>query len=257
MAIIELLKNRGKEAKKSEEIGIGGFSLMARVTESYTLSSQIPTTWLEDGTNVNDHIILDPLTLTIDGVVSDVFVRREAAIEAITRVQAEIGNLQMYLPTRTNTQAQKVNALINDATDQYRKIDRAVDAGKQVYDLAKGETEKNLREQFLDVIDELHYGKQLISIDMPYRTYDSMRITSVQITRNNEDEAIAFKITAQQMRFADTIYVDASEFFANASDGTGGKTDGLSDKGPQKPKEVTESTLNLIKRTAKSLIGIE
>ena len=243
-AINDVLRKKSKE-----KIGIGGFTLFARVNETINLNSKIPTTWLEDGSFAQDHIVLDPVTVSIDGEISDVFLERDALPEAITRIQSQIGAIETYLPTRSQSQIQKINAIINDAQDKLRAVDRAIDNGKQLYNFFTSNTSgKGNREIFIDYAEIWHKGKQLISIETPWRVYERMAIISLSIVRGNEEEAISFKLTAQEIRFAETIYRDINQYFKKPSDGIEGKADSVVNKGPQKPKEVDESLLSTVDR---------
>src|SRR5690606_21438535 len=95
-------------------------------------------------------------------------------------------------------------------------------------------------EQFIDAMEALHLGKQLISIDMPFRRHDNMVITSLSVDRNNEEEALSFSIAAQQFRFVETIFVQVAR---NPSAGTGGQTAPEAAKGVQEGEPVERSQL--------------
>lgn len=250
--------------KAKEKIGIGGFTLFAKVSEAINFNSKIPTVWLEDGSFAQDHIVLDPFTITIDGEISDVFLERDALPEMITRVQSKIGIIETYLPTRSQSQVQKINAIINDAQDKLREVDRVIDNGKQLYNFFSGNVnDKGNREIFIDCAEIWHRGKQLISIETPWRVYEKMAITSLSVIRGNEEEVLSFKLTVQEIRFADTLYTDINKYFKKPADGMDGKADSVVNKGPQKPKEVDESLLSTINRIVgdplkamKDLLGI-
>ena len=244
MAIIDLL-NREKASSANTEIGIGGFSALVRVNESTTLTSKVPTTYLEDGSFAQDHIIIDPVILSIDGDVSEIHIKPTAFSEDLSRINSNVGVIAQYLPAKTQTQIQQANALIGDFTDRIRQVDKIIADGKQALSFLGNQspTGKDLQEKFIDAMESLHYGKQLVSIDMPYRRHDNMRITSVQVARDNKGKNIKFKITAQEVRFAATIFIDASEFMKSPAAGLGGQTDGVTDKGPQAGEEVEQSLL--------------
>ena len=61
------------DGKDGEEVGIGGFTAFAQVSEKFKSSASVPVTYLENGTHVNDHIIREPKTISIEGNVSDLF----------------------------------------------------------------------------------------------------------------------------------------------------------------------------------------
>ena len=149
MAIIDFF-NKPFESAPKEEIGIGGFTAMVRVSESTSLTSTAPTTFLEDGSFASDHIVLNPTVLTIEGDVSEIHIRRSAFNEFLVNVQANVGAIALYLPPKTQSQIQKASALANDLTDQVRQVDAAIAAGKQALSFLGNQTPegKPLQEKF-------------------------------------------------------------------------------------------------------------
>lgn len=225
---------------QEKEIGIGGFTALVRVSEQYKLTAEVPNTPVEDGSFVNDHIILKPVVLSISGDVSDVHLRASLAISALTSVQAEIGNVvAQYAPERTQAQLAQVNALANDVTDAIQRVDNLIDTGSQVLDLfGNQDTEtKGLQEQFLDAMESLYNGKQAITIDMPFRSHKNMVITSLAIAYDNEIDATSFSMEASQIRLAELQFTEVG----TPSAGLGGQTDALVDSGTQEGAPVEQS----------------
>ena len=67
-----------------------------------------------------------------------------------------------------------------------------------------------------------------------------MYITSLEVTRDNQNKAISFNMEAQEIRFAQTVSMKTSAA-QNAAISTDGQTDGETDKGTQEGEEVEES----------------
>jgi len=232
MARLSDYLNRETQAPAKEEIGIGGFTALVRIRESYKLTASAPATPVEDGSVVNDHIILDPLTISIEGDVSDVHLRASPILRALRRTQAEIGNMtSQYAPARTQTQLSQISALANDALDAARRIDALLDAGEQVGSLFGNQDagSKTNREAFLDYLEALRNSKRLINIDMPYRHLDSMVITSLTINYDNEIDASSFALEAQKVRLAELQFAQVQK----RAEGTNGQTDAETNKGKQ------------------------
>ena len=241
--IIDYLNRRFDDTPK-QRIGIGGFTALVTIEEKTIRTANIPATVVEDGTFVNDHIILNPISLSIQGDVSDVFVERSPFIEELTRAQAEIGVVTQYAPPRTEAQVQQVSALINDLTDAIRRTDSLLNQGQQVlsYFGNKDTNSKTNRELFLDAMDSLYYGKQLISIDTEYRRYNNMFLTLVETTDDNQDNSTRFSIEAQEFRFASTIFTEITAA-PNPSLGLNGQTEPESSKGVQEGTAADSSLL--------------
>lgn len=229
-------QNQALESSQVEEVGIGGFTLFARINDSTTYETQAPTSVVEDGSFIGDHLINAPIKISISGDVSDVFLNPPAQSLSTPRLPT-VGQISTYVPGRTVSQLQRVGAVINTAADRYRAIDSAIKNGRNAFDFAGNKAgTKPIREQFIDYIEALHYGKQLVAISMPYRVHDSMAITNVTITRDNQRNALSFSLTAQKRRIAQTIFVPISEFYRKPSPAVASQTAGVSDKGVQSPE---------------------
>jgi len=226
------------------DIGIGGFTAFARVSERLRRTSNVPTTFLEDGTFVTDHIIRDPLILVIEGNVSDIYLPPSAINRTVAEAQEILGVISQYLPERTAAQAEVVSSLLNSVVDQIDRIDSAVESGLQMVGLLglTGGAAFNNSETFLSQMEAHYYGDYLISIDMPYRRYENMRITSLEIERDNQENALSFRIEATQLRFAETIFSTVAIAPA-PSEGLDGQTENVSDKSVQSGETVPPSFL--------------
>ena len=240
MARIQDFINRQFAETPKQEVGIGGFTALVRVRERMTMGSTIPTTPVEDGSFVNDHIIPKPLVLNIEGDVADVHLDASPSIRQFQRLQAEIGNVtSQYAPSKTQAQLSKINALANDVADAVRAIDNLIDTGDQVLDYFgnKDSESKSLQEQFIDVMDALYKGKQAFAIDMPFRRHEQMVITSLIISYDNQVNTTTFALEAQQIQYADLKFVQVEK----KSPGLFGQADSEVSKGSQEGEQVTES----------------
>lgn len=252
MAVVDFL-NRAIEREPDEKVGIGGFTMAARVTNTFTLSSEAPTAYLEDGSEVSDHIVLKPLTLNISGKVGDVYRESSKINEALTRAVSKVGVFTGYLPPQSQYALQKANSLAVGVIDKARQLDEALSDGQQILSIAGDQTSgRPLQQQFIDAMEALHYGKQLVSVDMTYRRYDRMRLTQVVISTDGASGEMSFQIQAQRVDKTKTSYVRVSSTSTASgaapapAPGLGGQTEGETDKGAQEGAEVEESLLSSI-----------
>lgn len=237
------------EDKPLEEVGIGGFTTLSRVNETVSYTSQAPSTFVENGTSISDHIVLEPLIVTIDGEISDIFIKPSNTFNFIKRVNQLISGTTIFLPSRLTDTTQRINSIINDFGSRIFELQSRVDNyNRQILNIFgnKDLESKSLRERFVDAMESLHYGRQLVSIDMPFRRYDNMRIIDLQITRNNQDEALKFKITAQKVRIAETFFTEINVKIKNPSTDNNGQSDSEKDKGTQKGEEPNEEESSLL-----------
>jgi hypothetical protein len=237
----KLIEAPFKNSKSVQQIGIGGFNAAVRVSETYARTATVPTVFLEDGSHANDHIIRDPIILTISGDVSDVHVKSSSVAVFINNIETSIGSVSTYLPGKTKTQLSKISSIANDFTDAVSKIDSAIDRTQSLLSSfgASENVEKKNQERFIDEMDSLFEGDKLFSIDMPFRTYDNMVMTSFQCSYDNKGDSTSFEITATQFRFASTITKEIKSIAPE----TKGSLDSEVNKGVQEPQKVNTSIL--------------
>lgn len=235
-----------------QEIGIGGFTALARVRNVVTKNVDAPDTPLEDGSMANDHVIKKPIIIEIEGKVADIFIKPAAEANIFRRALAEIGNISKYVPEQTATQLSKAVAIALDANNVSKGVQAAIKDGEQLIEFFGDKTEdRSNQERFLQTLDVYYENSGLMRIEMPDRIYDNMIITARPITYDNQQgTAIAFKITAKQLRFADVIFSDVSEFFANPAPGavgdqvSGQESNGLNDA-PAAPTSLISSIVSI------------
>lgn len=255
---MNILVDKLKEITKQDkvEVGIGGFLFYARVSDSLELSSDSPDLYLENGSIVQDNIIVNPIKLSIEAVIGEVNLKSSPIDDVLKKINANLGNFNDFLPKRTQAQIQKINGLVASAQNKLQQINRYVNAGNQVANvLGHGllnRNESSHKKDFLDYIEKVYYNKVLIDIKMPYRSYSNMHITSITLATDNKADAYNIKIEAKQIRFIDDLYGDTNQFFKNPSVAMGKQTDGNVNKGIQRGKPVESSllssTIDLLKR---------
>jgi len=243
--VSDFLSSKISDVPKSE-IGIGGFTAFVRVNDSTHFESEIPATPLEDGSVVNDHIILKPLRISIEGDVSDVHVRASPLIRQLQTKSAEIGNFtSLFAPAATQSQLSKVAEYANTALDAVHALDNMIGKGRQLLDMfGNHDARKSNQNKFVDYMEAAHLGRQLIDIDMPYRQRTNMRITSFTLSTDNQDNSTSFTIEAEKMQFAELIYANVAA--KKPSAGTGGQLETKKDKGAQHGKKVPASLASQI-----------
>jgi len=211
-----------------QNIGIAGFTLDVRVRESIKMDADVPTTVLEDGSFANDHVIIKPITLEIDGSVSDIKLQADEVTQILGLQRQEAGVISKYLPDRTRSQISKVNGIIRQAQDVIESIDPYVeDFGNLTGLFGDQSISRRNTQKFFDTLEKLRQARAPIVIQMPYRTYDNMLLTTITISKDNVGEPLNYSLTATEVRFT-TIEATTAR---NPAAGTKGQTAGNTNKG--------------------------
>ena len=243
--IRDYINGQYKADAGGEEVGIGGFTAFARINEKFKRTATVPVTYMEEGSHVNDHIIRAPITLTIEGNVSDVFVQPSPPVGILQEAQAQVGNITQYAPSRTQAQLSRVSGLVNDFTNAIDKADALIATAQgaaKYLGMQDAEAQSNI-ESFLGTMEGLQASDKRIKISSSLGSFPNMYITSLEVTRDNQSKAISFNLEAQEIRFTQTISTKTSAA-QNAAIATAGQTDGETDKGAQEGEEVDRSLLS-------------
>jgi len=231
-------------AGEDKAVGIGGFKLFARVNEGVNYKATVPVQFLEDGSNAADDILLDPITITISGVVGDQHIELSELPEQIEAAQDTVGKITVLTPERTQSQLNKINSIGTSVANAVDTVDKYIDVGAEAYDMVSGaESSKPLREKFIDFVESVYFGKQLIDVDVEFRTHSDMAIVSLDLRTDNQTEETAFEVQFQKVPMASAEYTDISDFYKNPSSGSASTVAGSVDKGTQNPESGQEKSL--------------
>lgn len=225
------------------EVGIAGFTTVARISDNIKQTREAPEIYLEDGSHVNDHIIQKPIMVSIAGNISNVHVDLSPALQAIRDIETIVGQVAQYLPGRTQSQLSQLAGITADIQQQIDMIDSAIQTGQNVANFLgfTGEEGKTNIEEFIDHMEGLLNSDVLIEIDGPNRAYSNMCILAFDYTVENTSESIDFSIEAKELRFAQTVF---SEISQNPATSTDGQHSEESNKGAQEGEEVEQSFLS-------------
>lgn len=246
MAVInDYIRGQFRENTELDQVGIGGFVTLSRIREKVARTRDMPTTYLEDGSHLNDHIIRNPLTVTIEGVVGDTFTVPSAVAEQLNDASSLVAQITQYAPLRTDTERSSLNSLSADIFTAVSAVDSLIENSQRIaQNVGFVGTGKSNIEKFIDAMEGICSSDSLISIDGPLRTYRDMSVTSLEYDRDNTTESLNFKIEAQQFRFAETAFTEVAA--KNPAAGTGGQLESETEKGPQLGEKQDESFLSSI-----------
>ena len=239
---------KAQESGKStvKKVGIGGYSMFARVNDSTDYPSQVPVDVLEDGSNASDDIINGPITIKISGVVADVYVdaKPNAALSLLPDY-SKYGEVLEYIPAKTQQQLQKINEIADRAEQKILEAKRLADKGAELFGLVGNPVAggaKGIREQFLDFIEAIYYGKQLISVEVDYRTHENMALSGLTISTDNQTQDTKFEASFTKINFTKLTTTAIEQQFKSPSPAAKSKTAGVANKGTQTPADNSKKS---------------
>ncbi|WP_313486687.1 phage baseplate protein [Atlantibacter hermannii] len=236
-------QSSGKDTVK--KVGIGGFSMFARVNDSTAYPSEVPVDVLEDGSNASDDIINGPMTIRISGVVADIYVdAKPNTAFSLLPDYSKYGEVLEYIPKKTQQQLQKINEIADRLEQRILKVKRLADKGADLFGLVGNPDTggaKGIREQFVDFIEAVYYGKQLISVEIDYRTHENMALSGLTISTDNQTLDTKFEANFTKVNFTQLTTAPVERYFKKPSAAAKSKTAGVANKGAQTPSDNSKS----------------
>lgn len=239
---------KAQESGKStvKKIGIGGFAMFARVSDSTEYPSQVPVDVLEDGSNASDDIINGPITIRISGVVADIYAdAKPNSAFSLMPDYSKYGEVLEYIPAKTQQQLQKMNEIADRAEQKILEAKRLVDKGADLFGLVGNPVTggaKGVREQFLDFIEGVYFGKQLISLEVDYRTHENMALSGLTISTDNQTQDTKFEAIFTKISFTQLTTAPIEQHFKSPSAAAKSKTAGVANKGAQTPADNSKKS---------------
>ncbi|EPB4210646.1 phage baseplate protein, partial [Yersinia enterocolitica] len=213
--------------------------------------------------NASDDIINGPLTIKISGVVADIYVdAKPNSSFSLMPDYSKYGEVLEYIPTKTQQQLQKMNEIADRAEQKILEAKRLADKGAELFGLVGNPVAggaKGIREQFLDFIEAIYYGKQLITVEVDYRTHENMALSGLTISTDNQTLETKFEASFTKINFTQLTTTAIEKHFKSPSPAAKSKTAGVANKGTQTPADnsktsgQSKSVMTSLKGAAKSL----
>lgn len=252
--------NLSSKTADTDYIGFDGiFKADARSNERETGKSTVANFYVEDGSQVSDHIIVDARVLNISGEIAEVTYQRDLLTSSYTRAREEIGNISAYIPNTTLSQVNTIGKYVNTAANTKRLVDDNIGRinrfGNYTGDILGNDSLKNVffknnesieskQAQFIKFIRTYHQLKKTMKVEtLRYGIFENMVITNYSFTQV-DDNYFAYSIDFQEIRFVKTIVTNVKNIAKNPS-GTQAKvqTSSKQDKGVVQGTDV-KSTSN-------------
>ena len=232
-----------KKKDEKQTVGIGGFNLDVRFDSSINFTMVAPENYVEDGSVINDHIINDPISITINGEVADIHLKPKFDDFVLETVREKV-QFKVINTVLTKQQQQKIQGVV----DKISSVVKLVNKGFDIYNRFNNRNKpiskvRTVQDDFFDFLESNYINKRLITIEMPFRNYENMLITSLTITKDNStNQKLKYSLSAKEIRFAEVAYAKADIYFdkptAKPTSTTKAKTTAKKDNGVIDTKDV-------------------
>lgn len=178
--------------------GIAGFLFDIPQETSVKYSAQISDHWLEDNSTVQDHVAIEPLSITCSGIVAELVWTKTALATYAETVLNNLSSLNVLSPSVGLQAAQAIataETLINNA-------ETVLGQANTFFGLFDGEKSGlNKQQKVFQTFEEIFNSKTKLTVETPYKTYENMIIESFEATQDESTVSqSSFSITFKQIR---------------------------------------------------------
>lgn len=208
-AIINLLSNTG----------IAGFKFQVPQTELIKLESDITDYYTDVNSNIQDHIVRKPITVTVTGLVGEYFYSVNEIEDMLASVVPTFRLLQQFVPQLTAAAKQGMikkynarsvenlsnntatnNAVASDSGYQFNFINLDLfNLFQNLYKLKSAQT----RAYFF--FEALWRSQALFTVETSWKKFDNMAVQSITPRRDNNADITEFQATFKQINFTQTM----------------------------------------------------
>ena len=181
--------------------GIDGFLFDIPLNENVSYSAQITDHFTEDNSTIQDHVGIEPLKITLTGKIAELVYKKSEALAFLSAVIDRLTPLGVLSPE----QAAKGQAAIASANQVISAAQTARKAFNSLTDIFSNEPYKNAQQRAYNVFEMLFLGRSIITVETPWKTFDSMIIESFTADQSEESTLeTTFTVSFKQMRFVGT-----------------------------------------------------
>ena len=186
---------------KNPPRGIAGFLFDITSTDNVSHSAQITDHYVENNSSVQDHIAFDPVKITITGKVGELVFTKDQSIAFLSAAIDRLTPLGVLKPDQS-LQAQRYIAAANQA---YSAALSALKVYDSLAGVLKNKPSKNKQQEAFDTFEGYFTGRTLLTVETPWRTYDSMVIETWSADQDAESQyETNFTLTFKQVRYVGT-----------------------------------------------------
>lgn len=187
----------GLSSTKENTFAIGGYTAIVTVEETETLANEITEYTTEEGARVSDYIIHKPVIFKITGVTSDIIIKPTKLQGAIKNIQNRYGEVQSYLPSRTQAQISRFKRLGIKVLNIKNKIEDIKNKANRVLQIS---SVGDYKQDFIIKIRNAYYDREeLNDVYINGQRVSGLYIKNVELKTDNKIEKVMFTIELQKL----------------------------------------------------------
>ena len=214
---------------------IGVMLLDAAISERHVRDAKITRNEIEDGSLVSDHVKLEPIKLTIEGIVSD---------SPLDFIGAALGTVVGLGTSAVQNAFKGGSSFLGSVAAQTASLGLGSLSG--LVQETSGTLEERVQGRIRDPIDAFKYLEELWQKREPFTVitklnrYENMVIANLTVPRDaRTGKSLRFTLTLEEVRTVTTSIIDVAAFQVDNRSG-----ESQANNGKQSTKDAKEATSN-------------
>lgn len=174
------------------------------------LANEITGHWVEDNTQVQDHIGIKPVSITLKGKVSELafsVANQGLVLAALAAVENALTQIPAYVGTYTPGVEQKVLTAITQAQNVAVQIEQAAARLQQLAALIPGSgPQRNKQQKAFAMLSALRNARILFTVYTPFQVFSNMAIANIDANQPGGGRTVSdFSVTMEQIQFTNNL----------------------------------------------------
>lgn len=187
-------------------LGVSGWEFDIPQSENVRLTADITDHYTESNTFLNDHIVRQPIRVTLSGLKGELVYRRPGGFPGdLQELTNRLEIVDAYLGDFTPGMLQSIQRGISRAQSAVSTLNQTLNKTQNMLSALSGEgPEETLQEKAYRELKALFRSNQLVTVQTPWEFFDNMIIESLSFTQGGETtQKSEIQIILKEMRFAD------------------------------------------------------
>lgn len=184
--------------------GICGFVFDISEKEQIDLVADITDNYTEDNSFINDHRVKKPIKVTLSGFIGELVIKQEFFNLVLESLQSALTTVDAYLGSFTDGVTQTIQTIFSTTVSAISRTTQTIDRVKNIVSGFNGEGQyENLQQRAYSNLEALYNSETVLTVQTPWRYFDSMMIENIQFVQGEESEYISdISVTLKEIRFA-------------------------------------------------------
>jgi hypothetical protein len=187
--------------EKNPPRGISGFLFDIAATDNVSHAAQITDHYVEDNSSVQDHIAFDPVKITITGKMGELVYTKNQGLAFLSAAIDRLTPLGVLKPEQS-LQAQRYIAAVDQLGSALTSAKKVFNDLSSIFD---DNPAQNAQQKAFSRFESYFFGRTLLTVETPWKTYDSMVIENWTADQDAESMyETTFTLTFKQVRYVGT-----------------------------------------------------